>query len=352
MSRGIRVSAALMIAGALLLAGCSAPILEAEEPQSSAQSGTQSGQQSGFAGSGLGEELTLTDDQVMRIVAQVQETLDQSQQENDPSLLEERLEDPALTIRKGQFVRAEKTGTDLAPLVINPDVHSATRGDSWPRILMVASNAETDTPSELFFLTQEEPRGDYKLQNWTRLVGGTSVKGISVRDGTRVLSGDEQGFKMTPSEVISTYVNFLNSPDNDEYAKFQDNVFEPRYREELTSLNEAVSVAGNVASTASTGDFPVSAVELNTGNAVLATAFKYQTVYKRTVPGSSFEMAGTLASYLDNPSVIGTVTVDYTVTIFFLLPPSDSEEEVSVLGSERVITAVSRDDTEPVAQEG
>lgn len=351
MSRKIKVSAALGVAGSLLLAGCSMPILEAEETQSAPQSGLQSGQQSGLAVSGLGEELTLTDEQVTRIVAQVQEVLDQSQAENDPAILDARLENPALAIRKGQFVRAENTDTELTPLVITPDVHSATTGDAWPHILMVASNAETDTPSELFFLTQEEPKGDYKLQNWTRLVGGTSVKGISVRDGTKVLGGDESGFKMTPSEVISTYVNFLNSPDNEEYAKFQDNVFEPRYREELTSLNEAVSVAGNVTSTATTGDFPVNAVQLNTGNAVLATAFTYQTVYKRTVPGSTFEMAGTLASYLENPSVIGSVTVNYTVTIFFLLPASDSEEEVSVLGSERVITAVSRDDTEPVAEE-
>ncbi len=345
MSRKIVAPAALALAASLLIAGCSQPILEAESAQSEGQSGAQS------EDAGASESLTLTDDQVMRIVAQVQETLDEAQESGDTAVLANRLQDPALIIRKGQFVRAEKTDTDLAPLVINPDVHSATRGDSWPRVLMVASNAETDTPSELFFLTQSDPKADYKLENWTRLVGGTSVKGISVRDGTRVLDVDESGFKMSPEETLSTYVNFLNNPDSEEYAKFEDNVFEPRYREELKELNEAVEVAGNVTSSATDGEYPLSAVELNTGNAIVAAAFNYQMIYSRTVPGSTFEMAGTLAAFLEDPSVIGTVTVDYTVAIFFLVPPQDSDDEISVLGSERVITAVARDDTEPVAED-
>ncbi len=345
MSRKVAVPAAFALAASLLVAGCSQPVLEVESTQSEGQSGAQSADAAGD------DALTLTDDQVMRIVAQVQATLDEAQEADDTAILANRLENPALLIRTGQFIRSEKTDTDLAPLVINPDVHSATRGDSWPRVLMVASNAETDTPSELFFLTQSDPKADYKLENWARLVGGTSVKGISVRDGTRVLDPDEAGFKLSPEETLSTYVNFLNSPDNEEYAEFEDNVFEPRYREELKELNDAVKVAGNVASSASVGDFPLSAVELNTGNAIVAAAFKYQMVYSRTVPGSTFEMAGTLAAYLDDPNVIGTVTVDYAVAIFFLVPPQDSDAEISVLGSERVITAVARDDTEPVAEE-
>lgn len=347
MKRPLLSSGGSLLAVAALLAGCSQPIKEVPDQsgaQSSVQSGSQSGIQSGETALG---DVALTEDQVRRIVADVQASLDQAQADNDSAVLEQRLMNPALQMRQSQMIRADKTGEELAPLQITADVYSATAGDSWPRVLVVASNAEGDTPAELFFITQQEAKGDYKLENWTRLVGGTSVKGLSVRDGSVVLSDDASGFVMTPADTVTNYVNFLNNPDSEEYALFDDNVFAPRYREELSALNEAVEVAGNVSATAETGDYPISAVALNTGSAVVSAAFTYKTVYQKTVVGSTLTMAGTPASYLDDPDVKGSVTVEYLVMVFFLVPPADSGEKVSVIGSERSIISVSRDDTAP-----
>ena len=345
MKRSTTALLSLAASSALVLAGCSQPVLEVADPQSATQSGAQSGAQSGTTNSDL--SLTLTEDQVRRIVADIQADLDASVEENDTSILEERVVDPALTLRKGQFVRAEKTDTEIPALTINQEVFSATVGDSWPRVLLVASNASGDQPAEVYFITQQSARDQYKLENWTRLVGGTSVRGVGIRDGSKVLEADSEGLIMTPQETLTTYVNHLNSPDNEEYALFDDNVFAPRYAEELTKVNEAVQVAGSVTASAAVGDYPIVGVSLDTEQSLVSAAFTYSMKYSRTVPGSTLEMAGTPAAYLEDKNVIGSVSVNYLVSIFFVVPPQGSDEKVSVVGSVRVITSVDRDDTEP-----
>lgn len=338
-----------IVAAAALLAACSQPVLVAPDPQSgtAGQSGAQSDAQSGAEE----EAVTLTADQVDRIVADIQADLDAATATKDTSILADRLTDPALAMRTNQFVRAEKTDTDIPPLSIDPQIFSATAGTSWPRVLLVASNASGENPAEVYLITQQSAKDPYRLENWTRLLGGTSVKGVEIRNGSKVLAPDAQGLTIEPQNVVSTYVNFLNSPDNSEYQIFDDNVFAPRYHEELTTLNEAVQVAGEVKATAHTGDYPVVGVSLSTGDALVASSFTYESVYSRTVPRSTFEMAGTPAAYLDDPNVIGSVTVNYLVTVFFLVPQEGSQSPVAVVGSERVITSVSRDDTEPTETE-
>lgn len=341
---GVTATVAL---GALVLTGCSStPVLEASDPMSGEQS-PQSGEQSGEISAA--DSVVLTEEQVLRIVGEIQGVLDKSSEEDDPKVLESRVSNPALAMREGQLVRSEKTDTELSPLEITPEVFSATAGDSWPRVLIVASNAVAEDPAELFIITQEDARGDYKLENWSRLIGGTSVRGVSVRDGSKVLASDAAGLKVTPEEALSAYVGYLNTPKDEKYQIFEDEVFAPHYREELKSLNAAVKVAGNVKAKAEVGDYPVTAVQLNTGDALVSTAFTYETIYTRTVPRSTFEMAGTPASYLEDKNVIGSVTVDYLVSVFFLVPQEGSDEPISVVGSERVITGVDRDDTEPSA---
>lgn len=338
------------VAAALSLSACTHPVKEVPDPMSGAQSGEQSGAQSGAQSGDEGGNIALTADQVHRIVEDIQEVLDEAQEENDPAILEERLVKPAITLRTGQFTRAEKTDTDLPRLLITPSVFSATVGDEWPRVLVVASEAEKDVPGEVFFITQEDARSDYKLENWVRLVGGESVRGVSVRDGSRVLERDAQGLEFTPEEALETYVNHLNSPDNDSYQVFSDNVFAPHYKDEISTLNEAVEVAGKVTATAETGDYPTIGVALDTGDALVSSAFTYTTVFEKTVPGSSFQLAGTPAAYVEDKEVKGSVSVKYLVSVFFLVPPEGSDDDIRVVGAERVITGVDRDDTEPAEE--
>lgn len=342
MKRKATALAAASATVAFGLSACTLPVLEVQDTQSSGQSGqqsAQSGPQSGEAG-----DIVLTDEQVDRIVAGVQAVIDQSDADKSVEPLEQRLVNPALSMRKGQLVRADKTDTDLAPLIIGDDVHSATAGTAFPRVLVVASQATEDEPSEVFFLTQQDAKADYMLENWARLLGGTPVKGVAVRDGSTVLAPDYDGLKVSPEQVVATYVNHLNSPDNDEYKIFDDNVFGVRYAEELKALTDAVQVAGTVTAEAKLGDAPVTAVLLDTGSALVASSFTYTHTYSKTVEGATLELGGTPAAYVDDPAVESPVTVSYQVNVFFVVPPKGDDAEVAVVGAERVIQSVTKTD--------
>lgn len=49
--------------------------------------------------------------------------------------------------------------------------------------------------------------------------------------------------------------------------------------------------------------------------------------------------------------MIGSVDVKYMVSVFFLVPPEGSDDDIRIVGAERVITGVDRDDTEPTEEE-
>ena len=345
-TRSVKAIVGIAVASAFALGACSPPVKEVPDPQSeqSGQAGAQSEQQSGSSADSELGPVVLTDQQVELIVADIQAVLTKAEEDKDAAILKERLVNPALAMRSGQFTRAKKTKTDLAPLELNMSVFSATAGTSFPRVLVIGSEASGDNPAEIFFLTQEDARSDYMLENWTRLIGGTPVKGLSVRDGSKVLGPDAEGLRLTPKETVETYVNYLNSPDNEEYQVFEDNVFAPRYKQELTALNEAIEVAGNVTASAKVGDYALSAVALQTGSALVSAAFTYSHTYTKTVEGATLELAGTPAAYLEDPVLEHAATANYLVTIFFLVPPQDSGDKIDVVGAERVITSVERDD--------
>lgn len=346
MKKSVTLIAAFAVV-ALGLSSCAHPALEVPDPipngQPGSQSESQSGAQSGTVPSD-DDQVVLTAEQVDRIVAGLQEVLAASDESQSAEGLPERLVDPALAMREGQLIRAAKTGTELAPLIINNSVYSATAGTNFPRVLVVASEAEGSTPAEVFFLTQKDAKSDYMLENWTRLTGGTPVKGLAVRDGSTVLGPNASGLRLSPADTLTAYVNYLNSPDNAEYQVFTDNVFEPRFRQEIAALTEAIQVAGTVTAEVAVADYPVVGVALETGNALVSTAFTYTDTYAKTVEGATLELAGTPADYLDDPTVVNTVTVTYLVTMFFLIPPEGSQENIAVVGADRVIKSVERND--------
>ncbi len=338
----------LLAAGATasLLVGCSPDIREIEAPASGgeAQSGAaQSGEAQSSQQSGL-DEPVLDDARIQRIVGEVQAVIDRATEEDDPDILEERLTAGALAMRKGQFLRAKKTGTDLPPLQIEVNVASATASNNWPRVLLVGSSSSAEDPAEVFVFAQEDAKSDYMLQNWVRALGGNSIRGVAVEAGSKVLPPDAPGFRYTPEQALEAYVNHLNAPSDEKWQVFDDKTIAPQYREELDKLNEALAEVGEVKATAAVGDYPVTAVELATGEALVATSFTYKTVYARTVARSTLTMGGTPAAYLDDPNVLGTATVNYLLNVFFTVPPEGSDEPLRIVGGERTITSVTKDD--------
>lgn len=286
----------------------------------------------------------LDEAQIRKIVAGVQDVLDSAQESGDPAVLSERLTGSALAMRTAEMVRAQKTGKELAPLEIEINVASATVAQSFPRTLLVGSSASADDPAEVFLFTQADAKSDYMLENWVRVVGGNSIHGVAIDEGSQTLTADDEGGIMSPDEAVQMYASFLKDPDNADLQVFVDDTFSPKQREEITQLRTAVEQVGTIGFDAWPSDYPVTGVTLASGQGLFAASLKTSTTYQRTVADSKMAVGGTAASYLDNADVIGTVTVNYLVNFFFLLPPQDSQESIRIVGVERAIESVSRDD--------
>ncbi len=330
----------------LTLAACAPDVRHLGDEQSGSQSSqsSQSGQ-SGQQSDDANAVPTLDDARIRRIVGGVQSVLDRATEENDREILSERLDGSALTVRAGQFRRSEVTGTEIPPLQISVNVASATVGESWPRVLLVGSEASSEEPAEVFLFTQKDPQSSYMLSNWVRAVGGNSVRGVAVEAGSTALAPDADGFLLTPEETVAAYVDYLNDPKAEDNVEFDDGTFQPRYAEDLKTLNDAVESAGKVTASARTSSrYETIGVDLVTGEALVAGAFVYTHTYARTVAGSTMSVGGTAGAYMPDPDVIGTVSINYLVNIFFTVPPEGSDEAIKVVGSERVITSVSKDD--------
>lgn len=330
--------AAVLLASALLLSACSPDLREVEAP-----SGTVKPQPTQSAAPVLDEA------RIQRVVDEVQEVILRADAEQDPKVLQERLTAGALALRTGQIEKAVKTGTEIPPLDIQINVASATVSDSWPRVLLVGSAAASDDPAEVFIFSQADAQSDYMLENWVRALGGNSVRGVAVEDGSKVLKPDAHGFRYSPEEALDLYIKYINDPKSTDV--FDDNTFAPYVRDEQKQLKESVKDLGTVTSSAALADYPVTGVELATGEALVATSFTYSDVYARTVAGSTMTLGGTAAAYLTDPNVIGTVTVNYVVNVFFTIPPSDSKDPIRIVGSERAIANVTRDDNAKPAGE-
>lgn len=325
------------------LAGCGPEVRQV--PGEEGQSGAMSGQSADSPQSGSPTGPVLDEARIRRVVDGVQKVIDEADSTGDASILADRLVDGALSMRSAQMARAEKTKTEFPPLQIEINVASATMANAWPRVLLVGGSASTDAPADVYLFTQANAQSDYMLANWAPVLGGNSVRGVAVEAGSEALSPAASGFLMEPAKVLETYVKFLNEPDNEEAEVFDDKTFVAGYRKSLSDLSASVQAAGNVSAKAQVGDFPVLAVTLTTGEALVAGTFTYTHTYTRTVAGSTMSVGGTVASYLDDPSVKGTVTATYVVNMFFTLPPAGSSDPVRVVGAERAITKVAKNDS-------
>lgn len=324
---------------AVVLAGCGPEVRVVED-----QSGAMSGQSGDGSQSGADAGPVLDEARIRRVVDGVQKVIDEADDTGDASILPQRLVDGALQMRTAQMGRAERTGTEFPPLEIEINVASATMPDRWPRLLLVGGTASTDAPADVYLFTQADAQSDYMLADWVPVLGGNSVRGVAVKSGSEALTPDSTGFRLTPRAALDTYVQFLNEPDNADVQIFDDKTFVDGYRKSLEDLNASVQAAGNVTAKAQVVDFPVMGVSLTTGEALVAGSFTYTHTYQRTVNGSTMSVGGTVASYLDDPAVKGTVTATYLVNMFFTVPAEGSDDPIRIVGAERSITKVDKDD--------
>ena len=190
---------------------------------------------------------------------------------------------------------------------------------------------------------QDSARSDYKLTNYARLLGGTQLTLPPVGTGSAYVTGDSEGFTVSPDAALTQYITMLNSGTQDT-SQFVADEFTKQTLQQVTDLNSSVSAAGSVTMAATATDYPISGLVLQDGSALVAANLKYTLTYQRTVAGSTMNLGGTTASLSkDGTTVEGTATVDYIATVIMRIPSQKAGGNVQIVGGDRSIVKVALD---------
>ena len=157
------------------------------------------------------------------------------------------------------------------------------------------------------------------------------------------MTGDSQGFTVTPDTALAQYITMLNSGTQDT-TQFVSDDFTKQTLQQVTDLNSSVSAAGSVTAAATATDYPISGLVLQDGSALVAANFKVTLTYQRTVAGATMNLAGQTATMSpDATTVEGTATAEYVATILIRIPSKNAGGPMQIVGGERTIVSVTHD---------
>ena len=317
-------SAALLMASALGVSACSNEIV--------AQSG-----------SGAQSTANLDLERISSVLADVGGTMATADASLNASDLGDKVTNGALETRTAQYALATATGQAPSTLDFEPKSLAITNSDSWPRAIFNISDGSSTALPVLQVYVQDSARSDYKLTNYARLLAGTQLTLPPVGTGSAYVTGDSEGFTVSPNAALTQYITMLNSGPQDT-SQFVADEFTKQTLQQVADLNSSVSAAGSVTMAATATDYPISGLVLQDGSALVAANLKYTLTYQRTVAGSTMNLGGTTASLSkDGTTVEGTATVDYIETVIMRIPSQKAGGNVQIVGGDRSIVKVALD---------
>jgi hypothetical protein len=254
-----------------------------------------------------------------------------------------RVTQGALDYRTAQYALAKASGQTPQALDFTPASLAITNSDSWPRAIFNISASSTTALPVLQVFVQDSARSDYQLTNYARLLGGTQLTLPPVGTGSAYVTGDSEGFVVSPQAALAQYITMLNSGTQDT-SQFPADDFTKTYLSGVSDLNSSVSAAGNVTAAATATDYPISGLVLQDGSALVAANFKYTLTYQRTVAGATMNLGGKTATMSSGGTTVeGTATAEYIATVLMRIPSKTAGGTPQVVGGEYTIVSVTLD---------
>ena len=294
-------------------------------------------------------QAAVTDDQLDTVLERIGTALAAADANSDAEAFADRVVGPAATMRAAEYKLASLTDGDntVTPLSTDPQVAIVTQSQEWPRAIDVVTEIpEGENLPLLLTLVQDEAQDNYALWAWVRLLPGTEMPATAVSGiGSPQLAADADTLQVSPSDAVAQYVDVLNSGDDSEYAAaFAADVFREGYAEETSTLDAAVSDAGEVTRTATVDDAGTQTLATTDGGAIVMAVIDSDLVVTRTVANATLTV-GTELAWGGEDEVEGSLTAHYLITVALYVPPQDSEDQIRVLGAEQVLCDVERDDS-------
>jgi hypothetical protein len=277
--------------------------------------------------------------QTGRILTELAGELSQADQDWSVDGLK-RLGGSAVLMRRSEYTmrRADEKavpepfGTEFAGTIV-----AAT--EAWPRSFIAVTEPAATGAQFMYVLTQADPRSDYQMTSWVRLVAPVTLPTTAPPEtGSPALALDAPDLSATPAAALESYAAAKADPDGEAAGEFGGEPDPARqawtslvltWTQALAQLDPTVSQTATVAAGSGL------AVQTADGGAIVFGEIdsSLSLAFTRANSAQSFTLPPRWAALgAATAQVTQSAQIDFLQTVALAIPPASSGEPITVLG--------------------
>ena len=290
-------------------------------------------------------EPALNEEQVTRILADIQSVVADADASGETGLLQTRVEGPALLFREANYLLRSKS-PDVAPLPpISTSVVSITiisKTEDWPRALMVVTQEGDELPQTLV-IQQLSPREPYKLIYNMALLPGVEFPDVAAaNDGAIPVEVDSLFLKISPLNLAPAYGDLIdNGPLSEFFSQFDlatDKFYEQisqTQADQAENLDEATTVFSH-----ELADANVVSLTTSDSGAIVALMMVDTWEIKPNSRTSAVTVSGDELLLLGAEGSRSGVSTRYGNMLLFYVPLASSDQKIRLLGATQSLLSI------------
>lgn len=350
-SRRPMVAVVPVVAGALLLSGCTADswpeVLGGSGDSRPTPAATADAEQEDLPATAV------TVAQAKNIVAQVGTVVAEADAAANADLAASRLDGPAFELRKANYAARAADGSiaPLAPIPGEPVTLTLPQqtDDTWPRTVLTvietpapeppadpAAEPAPTAPPVALILIQPDPRSQYKVHYAIPLLTEAELPVAPASVGAAQLPDDSKLLALTPAEVGPAYADVLqNGEASASFPLFDtgnDKLLSQLGKPYKDERSAALQTASLTFEQAPGGGQTVALATNDTGALVAVNLNEIETI-RPTEAGAAVNAEGQVKALSGVTQSTKGLTATYGMQLLFYVPPvSESEQKIVLLG--------------------
>jgi hypothetical protein len=287
----------------------------------------------------------LNEEQVTRILADIQRVVADADASGETGLLETRVEGPALLFREANYLLRSKSPEVLPLPPISTSVVSITiisKTEYWPRALMVVTQEGDELPQTLV-IQQLSPREPYKLIYNMELLPGVDFPDVAAAsDGAIPVEVDSLFLKISPIDLALVYGDLIdNGPVSEFFSQFDlatDEFYEQiaqTQADQAENLDEATTVFSH-----ELGEANVVSLTTSDSGAIVALMMVDTWEIKPNSRNSAVTVSGNELLLLGVEGSRSGVRTRYGNMLLFYVPLASSDQKVRLLGATQTLLSI------------
>jgi hypothetical protein len=287
----------------------------------------------------------LNQEQVTRILTDIQRVVAEADTSGETSLLQTRVEGPALLFREVNYLLRSKSPEVLPLAPISTEVVSITmisKTKEWPRSLIVVTSDGDKLPQTLV-IQQLSPREPYKLLYNMALLPGVKFPDVAAASkGAIPVEVDSLFLKSSPISLAPTYGDLIdNGPASEFFSLFDlstDKFYEQiaqTQKNQTQSLDEATTVFSH-----ELGDASVISLTTSDSGAIVALMMVDTWEIRPTSRNSAVTVSGDELLLLGVEGSRSGVNTRYGNMLLFYVPLASSDQKIRLLGATQSLLSI------------